>query len=72
MMTGIRKEKVPDACSETPAPVGEVELVELLRVPVAMVVALGLEVEFPPAVGSVLLLDTTSCVRHIKNKSTPI
>lgn len=57
-MTGIRRENVP-GCSETPAPAGEVELAELLYVPVAMVVVLGLEVEFPPAVGSVLFSETT-------------
>lgn len=46
-------------CSETPAPLAEVELAELLYVPVAMVVVLRLEVEFPPAVGSVLFWETT-------------
>lgn len=59
-MTGSRREKIP-ACSETPAPVGLVELAEL-KVSVAMVVALRLEpplVEFPPAVGSVVFWETT-------------
>lgn len=57
-MTGSRREKDP-ACSEMPAPVGEVVLVELLNVSVAMVVALRLElVELTPAVGAVEFWET--------------
>lgn len=60
MMKGIRKEKVP-GLSKTPAPVAEVELVELLWVSVAtVVVVLELEVEFPEGVGTVLL-EITCC-----------
>lgn len=69
-MTGSRRETVP-ACSETPAPVGEVELAELLKVSVAMVVVLGLEVEFPLAVGFVLFWETTCVDKHMANTSTP-
>lgn len=70
MMTGIRKEMAP-ACSETPAPVGLVVLAEMLCMSVAMVVALGLEVEFPPAVASVLFWDTTCVDKHMANTITP-
>ena len=66
MVTGIRKETVP-ACSETPALPGLVVLAGLLWASVAMVVALGLEVEFPPAVGSVLFWETT-CWRGKKKR----
>lgn len=52
MMTGTRKDKVP-GCSETPAPVEVVELAELLKVPVAMVVVLALEVAFSDAAAAV-------------------
>lgn len=57
MMSGSRKEKVP-GCSGTPAPVGAVPLVELLKVSVGMVVEFGLEVEVP-FVESVLFWETT-------------
>lgn len=70
MTTGIRKETVP-ACSETPAPAGLVVLAELLWVSVAMVVVLGLEVEFLHAVGFVMFWETTCVDKHIANTITP-
>lgn len=42
MTMGSRREKWLD-CSDMPTPVGEVELAELLYVPVTMVVELSLE-----------------------------
>lgn len=63
IITGIRKGKVP-GCRESPAPVGEVELAELLYVPVATVVVLRLEVEFAP----VVLFWESTCYRKRKER----
>lgn len=61
-MMGTRKEKM-SACSRMPAPAGAVELVELLKVPGAMVV---LEVELDTVVLSVLW--ETPCVEGKRNR----
>lgn len=65
-MTGVRTEMAP-ACSETPAPVGLVELPELVLSPVATVVLL-LVAAFVPAV--LVEFRETTCWREMKRFNT--